>query len=140
MRGAKTAIRIKTAITAAPKRARRLEKKVRRKSCLRLRVSTPGATTASCWICASAMLVPYPWVEHRIDDVHDEVDQHEEQRPVEDYALDHGVVPAINGVVGDLADPRPGEDALGDDRPTHEETYLQPDHRHRGEQGVSQGV
>src|SRR5215217_202932 len=79
MKGAKTAITMKTAITAAPKIARRLEKNVRRKSCLRLRVSTPGAATASCWIWASAIapLVPHPGIEHRVEDVHEEVHQHE---------------------------------------------------------------
>src|ERR671917_255444 len=130
IRGAKTAIRIKMLRTAVPKSARRLLKKTRRKSCRRLRVSTPGAATASCWIWASATLVPHPRVEDRVEDIHDEVDQHEEHGPVEDDALDHCVVPTIDGVVGDLAHPRPAEDLLGDQCPAHEEPNLQPDDRH----------
>src|SRR5918995_1574655 len=123
MRGAKTANRMKTAITAVPKSARRLEKKVRRKSCWRLRVWTPGAATASCCICASAIapLVPHPGVEHGVEDVDEEVHQHEQRRPVEHDALDHGVVATVHGVVGDLADPRPGEDGLRYHPPPHEE-------------------
>src|SRR3712207_2737952 len=102
-------------MTADPKTARRLEKKVRRKSCRRLRVLTPpGAATASCWICASATLVPHPGVKDRVEDIDEEVHQHEKHRPVEDHALDHGVVPAVYRLVGDLADPRPGEDHLRD--------------------------
>src|SRR5918997_6611031 len=97
------AINMKMLMMTAPKIASRWEKKVRRKSCRRLRVSTPGAATASCWICASAMLVPHPWVDHRVEDVHHEVHQHEEQGAIKDYALDHSVVPAIDGIVGDLA-------------------------------------
>src|ERR687893_2334532 len=126
MRGAKTAIRIKTVITAVPNIARRLEKKTRRKSCRRLRVSTPGATTASCWICASATLVPHPGVENRVEDIDQEVHQHEQRRPEEDHTLDHGVVPAVYRLVGDLADSRPGEDRLRNDRTAHQEAYLEP--------------
>src|SRR3712207_9270319 len=78
---------MKMTMTAAPKTARRLEKKVRRKSCRRLRVWTPGAATASCPTDASATLVPHPWVEDRVEDIDEEVHQHEQRRPVEDYAL-----------------------------------------------------
>src|SRR5215217_6358260 len=97
------AITMKMLMMAVPKTARRLLKKVRRKSSQRLRVSTPGAATASCWICASAISVPHPGVEHRVEDIHEEVDQHEEHGPVEDDALDHGVVALVDGLVGDLA-------------------------------------
>src|SRR5215207_2403202 len=131
---------MKTAITAAPKIARRLEKNVWRKSCRRLRVSTPGAATASCWIWASATSVPHPGVEDRVEDVYEEVNQHEQRRPVEHDALDHGVVATVDGVVGDLAHPRPGEDGLRDDRPAHEETGLQPYNRHGRQHGVPHGV
>src|SRR3712207_3631173 len=127
-------------MTAVPNRAKRLLTKTRRKSSQRLRVSTRGAATASCWICASAISVPHPGVEHRVKDVHQEVHEHEEQGAVKDYALDHSVVPAIDGLVGDLANPRPGEDRLGYDRAAHEETHLQSDDRHRWEHGVPQGV
>src|SRR5918997_3390191 len=131
---------MKMPMTTVPKTARRLLKKVRRKSCRRLRVSTPGAATASCWICASATLVPHPGVENRVEDIDQEVHQHEQRCPVEDHTLDHGVVPAVYRLVGDLADPWPGEDRLGNDRPAHQEAYLEPDNRDRGEHGVPQGV
>src|SRR5215218_3835613 len=121
---------MKRVITAVPKSARRLEKKVFTKSCRRLRVWTPVVTAASCWIWASAMLVPHSWVEYPVEDVYKQVHEHEEQGAVEDYALDHGVVPAVDGLVGDLAHPRPSEDLLGDDRPAHEQADLQPDDRH----------
>src|SRR5918912_1873168 len=120
---------MKMLIMAAPTRARRLERKVRRKSFQRLRVSTPGAATASCWVCAWAISVPHPGVEDRVEDVDDEVDQHEEQSPVENDALDHGVVAAVDGLVSDLGHPRPREDRLGDDGTAHEEAHLQPDDR-----------
>src|SRR5688572_22867366 len=131
---------MKTAITAVPNIARRLEKKVCTKSCRRLRVLTPVETAASCWICASAMLIPHSWVEYPVEDVYKQVHEHEEQGAVEDYALDHGVVPAVDGLVGDLAHPRPGEDRLGDERPAHQEADLEPDHRDRRQHSVPQGV
>src|SRR3712207_6761483 len=106
MRGAKTAIRMKMAMITSPKSARRLLKKVFIESSRRLRVRTPVETAASCWICASAILVPHPWVEHRVEDVHQQVHEHEEQGAVEDHALDHGVVAAVDRIVGDLAHPR----------------------------------
>src|SRR5215208_6557549 len=142
MKGAKTAMNTKMPMTIVPKTARRLEKNVRRKSCLRLRVSTPGAATASCciWASAIAALVPHPGIEHRVEDVHEEVHQHEQRRPVEHDALDHGVVAAVDGIVGDLAYPGPGEDGLRDDSPAHQEPGLQPYNRHGRQHGVPQGV
>src|SRR5215213_7298746 len=98
MKGAKTAMNTKMPMTIVPKTARRLEKNVRRKSCLRLRVSTPGAATASCCIWASATSVPHSRVEDRVEDVDEEVHQHEQRRPVEHDALDHGVVATVDGV------------------------------------------
>src|SRR3712207_335805 len=142
MRGAKIASRIKTAITEAPNSARRLEKKVLRKSWRRLRVSTPGATSVSCciWASAIASLVPHPGVQDRVEDVHQEVHQHEERRPVEDHALHHRVVALVDGLVGDLAYPRPGEDGLRDHRPAHQKPDLKPYYRNSGQHGVPEGV
>src|SRR5215210_6982194 len=97
-------------MTAVPKTASRLEKKALRKSSLRLRVLTSEAAAVSCWTCASATSVPHPGVQNRVEYVHDQVDQHEEQGPVEDHALYRSVVPAAHGLVGVQADPRPRED------------------------------
>src|SRR5919205_3500080 len=134
------AIRTKTAMTAVPKTASLLEKKALRKSSLRLRVLTSRMAAASCCICASANSVPHPGVEYRVEYVHEQVDQHEEQGPVEDYALYRSVVPASYGLVGVQANPGPREDRLRNDRPSHEESHLQPYHRYRRQHGVSQGV
>src|ERR687893_1357558 len=133
-------MRMKMLKMAVPKTARRLEKKVRWKSCRRLRDSTPDAVSSSCWICASATLVPHPGVEDRIEDVDEQVHKHEQRRPVEDDALDHGVIPTVHRLVGDLTDPRPREDRLGNDRPAHQEAYLETNHRDRRQHGVPQSV
>src|SRR5215213_6039488 len=125
---------------AVPKIASLLEKKALRKSSLRLRIVTAREPTASCCTCASATSVPHPWVEDRVEYVHDQVDQHEEQGPVEDYALYRSVVPAAHGLVSVQADPGPREDRLRNDRPSHEQSHLQPYHRYRRQHGVSQGV
>src|ERR671928_217298 len=109
MNGAKTAMMIKIAITIVPRIASRLEKKALTKSSLRLRVLTPGAAWVSCCICASAISVPHPGIQYRIEHVYEQVDQHEEQGSIEDYALYRGVVPAGHGIVGVQAYPRPGE-------------------------------
>src|SRR5919202_607865 len=79
--------------------ASRLEKKALRKSSLRLRVSTSREATASCCTCASATSVPHPRVQDRVEYVHEQVDQHEEQCPVEDHALYRSVVAAAHGLV-----------------------------------------
>src|ERR671912_3057645 len=100
MSGAKTAMRMKIAIATVPKIAIRLEKKALTKSSLRLRVLTLGAAPASCCICASAISVPHPGVQYRVEHVNDQVDQHEEQSPVEDDALYRSVVPANYRIVG----------------------------------------
>src|SRR5215213_3591869 len=125
---------------AVPKIAILLEKKALRKSSLRLRIVTAREPTASCCTCASATSVPHPWVEDRVEYVHDQVDQHEEQGPVEDHTLYRSVVPGGNGVVGVKTYPGPREDRLRDNRTSHEQSHLQPDHRYRRQHGVSQGV
>src|SRR5215211_3220622 len=140
MSGAKTAIRTNTAMTAVPKTANLLEKKALRKSSLRLRGLTSCEATLSCCTCASATSVPHPGVEHCVEYVHEKVDQHEEQGPVEDHTLDRSVVPAGYRIVGVQADPGQREDRLGNYRPSHEQSHLQPYHRYRRQHGVSQGV
>src|SRR5215216_3390970 len=127
-------------MTAVPKTASRLEKKTLRKSSLRLRVLTSREATASCCTCASATSVPHPRVKYRVEYVHEQVDQHEEQGPIEDHALYRSVVPAAHGLVGVQADPGPREDRLRNDRPCHDQSHLQPYHRYRRQHGVSQGV
>src|SRR5688572_22028908 len=98
----------KIAMMTSPNRARRLLTKVRRTSAHRLRVLTfvPGAARSSpptgpppepSGSRASAILVPHPRVEYRVEHVHEQVHQHEERGPVEDHALDHGVVPPVDG-------------------------------------------
>src|SRR5215208_2409106 len=127
-------------MTAVPKTASLLEKKALRKSSLRLRVLISRMAAASCCTCASATSVPHPGVEEGVEYVHEQVDQHEEQGSVEDYALYRSVVPAGYRIVGVQADPGPREDRLGNYRPSHEQSHLQPDHRYRRQHGVSQGV
>src|SRR5215218_934257 len=134
------AIRTKTAMTAVPKTANRLEKKALRKSSLRLRALTSEAAAVSCWTCASATSVPHPGIEDRVEYVHEQVDQHEDQGSVEDHTLYRSVVSAAHGLVGVQTDPGPREDRLGNDRPSHEQSHLQPYHRYRRQHGVSQGV
>src|SRR5215217_214611 len=109
----------KIAMTTVPKIARRLEKKALTKSSLRLRALTAVAAWVSCCICASAISVPHPGVQYRVEHVNDQVDQHEEQGPVEDDALYRSVVPGGNGVVGVKTYPWPREDRLRDDRTSH---------------------
>src|SRR5215207_10279436 len=138
--GAKTAITTNTAMTTVPKIASLLEKKARRKSSLRLRVLTSRMAAASCCTCASATSVPHPGIEDRIEYVHEQVDQHEDQGSVEDHTLYRSVVSAAHGLVGVQTDPGPREDRLGNDRSSHEQSHLQPYHRYRRQHGVSQGV
>src|SRR5215216_2412987 len=127
-------------MTAVPKTASLLEKKALRKSSLRLRVLTSREATASCCTCASATSVPHPGVENGVEHVHEQVDQHEEQGPVEDHTLYRSVVPAGYRSVGVQADSGPREDRLRNYRPSQEQSYLQPYDRYRRQHGVSQGV
>src|SRR5215208_8223908 len=117
-------------MTAVPMTASLLEKKALRKSSLRLRVLTSRMAAASCCTCASTTSVPHPGVEDGVEYVNEQVDQHEEQGPVEDHALYRSVVPAAHGLVSVQADPRPREDRLRNDRPSHEQSHLQPYHRY----------
>src|SRR5215211_8981178 len=140
MSGAKTAMMTKIAKTTVPEIARRLEKKALTKSSLRLRVLTSEAAWVSCCICASAISVPHPGIQYRVEHVHEQVDQHEEQGSIEHDALYRGVIPAAHGIVDIQAYPRPREDNLRDDRTPHEQTRLQSDHGYRRQHGVSEGV
>src|SRR3712207_3952088 len=106
----------------SPNRARRLLTKVRRTSAHWLRVWTfsgvgrsgppTGPPPEPLGSRASAILVPHPRIEDRVEHVHEQVHQHEERSPVEGDALDHRVVPAEDGLDGNLADAGPAEDQL----------------------------
>src|SRR5207302_9871643 len=59
---------------------------------------------------------PSPGVEDAVEQIDHEVDHDEDDRGEEDRALHDRVVTVVDGLDGEAADPRPGEDRLGDDR------------------------
>src|SRR5207247_1405926 len=65
---------------------------------------------------SSAKLVPHARVEERIDDVHAQVEQDDEEGSDEDRALHGGQVALLDGVEGQAADAGDVEDGLREDR------------------------
>src|SRR5262245_29781678 len=84
---------------------------------------------------------PGPRVQHRVEEVHDQEDRDVHRGGVEDEPLDGGVVGVGHGVVGVLAEPRPGEDGLDEDHAAELVAGDDGDHgddrQERGAEGVA---
>src|SRR5919198_113845 len=80
--------------------------------------------------------VPHPRIEHRVEDVHNEVEHHHEEGGEQDHALDHGQVVVDDRLHGGGAHPRQAEYPLGDDRAAEQDADVQAQHGdHRRERG-----
>src|SRR5215475_10703138 len=126
-RGAKTAVRTTSATTANPNSAvRRLVKRRISATHSRSLNGRGGAsTTESCatpgWLVMAssadgrhvASPESDPRIEIGIDDVHEEVHDHERARQQEDGRLHDRVVAVEDRLHGEAADSRPREDRLG---------------------------
>lgn len=80
------------------------------------------------------------WIEHGVENINDEVDEHEGCSKQENRAVDQRVVSITDGLEGEAPHTWPGKDALGEDCATQEEAGLQTDHGHDGNQRISQSV
>src|SRR4029077_21202112 len=68
---------------------------------------------------------PDPWIDHGVEEVHGEIDEHEDQREDEDARLDDGEVAARNGLDDEASEPRPREDGLDHDGAAEHEAHGQ---------------
>src|SRR5712692_1883895 len=71
-------------------------------------------------------------VENGVEEIDDEVDEHEGRGDEEHAALDERIVARLDGAHHHGAEPRPGEDRLRQDGPAQEKAHLQPQHRDDG--------
>ena len=76
-----------------------------------------------------------PWVEDRVTDVNEEIDDDVGDRDEQRDALDHDVVASVDRVEDGLADPREVEDRLRQDGARQERAEGQADDRHDRQQG-----
>src|SRR5262245_15997776 len=110
---------------ARPTRAERLRKVSRMASRHRPRSRRPGAASTT-WVSLSGIssmaMSAHPdlGVEDPVEDVGQQVDDHEGDRHDQGEALDDEVVAAGDGVEQRLADARDVEDGLGEDGPTQQ--------------------
>src|SRR3989441_2702508 len=81
-----------------------------------------------------------PRVEVGVEQVHDQVDEHERGREEKDRRLHHRVVAVVDRLNRQAADARPGEDRLGDDRAAEQRAKLDPDDGHDRDRGVLERV
>src|SRR6188768_1287281 len=86
-----------------------------------------GVSPALAAAIASAFCFrqPDPWIERRIQDVDQEVDDDDDRHDDEQVGDDHRPVEDADRVDQELAHARPGEDALGDDGESDQEAELQ---------------
>jgi hypothetical protein len=68
--------------------------------------------------------MPDPGVHQPVEQVDDQVHDHHDQRDQEQPALHGRIVAAEDGIDHPLADARPGEDGLGQDRACHQHADL----------------
>src|SRR5262249_44701245 len=81
-----------------------------------------------------------PGVEDRIDDVQQEVDADEAESDEKHARLQYRKIPTEDRLDGEPTYPRPGKDGLGDDGPAQERPQLKSDHRHDGNECVTESV
>src|SRR5919204_4096206 len=139
----------KMAIMPRPMRAERLRRTARQRTQRRrspparsASATASGASTSSSVGAAGGTgcmgSVFDTWVEQGVEDVHAQVDDHEQERRDDDHALHHGIVAVEDAGHGKLADPWQGKDRLGQYGAGEEQAQLQSDHSDDRDQGVAQ--
>src|SRR5215470_3323817 len=67
-------------------------------------------------------------VEHRVEEIDDQIDHHEAGGDEQHTPLHQGIVARLDGPHHHGAEPRPGEHRLGEDGPAEEEAHLHAQH------------
>ena len=83
---------------------------------------------------------PDPGVEHPVEQVDDQVDDHEAAGQREDVGHDEREVELLDGLDGQVSDPAPGEDRLDDDRAAEQVADVEPEDRDQRDRGVLERV
>ena len=101
-----------------------------------------GSGVACVRACADLRLASCPRsrIEREIDDVDRQIDEHEPDGDDEHRSLHHGDIARQDPLVERVTHSRPGEDVLGEDRASEQETDLQTGDRDDRRQRVSQRV
>src|SRR5262249_17693905 len=84
--------------------------------------------------------VPDARIEHRVEGVHDEVDEDDRRDDDEVHALDDGIVALIDRVEEEAAHPGQAKDRLDDDRAPDDLRKLRAHEGDHGNDGVAQRV
>src|SRR5580704_6859053 len=71
-----------------------------------------------------------PGINHAIDEIDDQVDENDHGGDEQNAALQRRIVAAADGIDEPMADPRPGEDRLGEHGAGHQARNREADHRH----------
>src|SRR5437763_807670 len=111
MKGARMATRTAVRIMRRPAisvgRARRLASlagAAGRPSSSESRESIPGVVISALSICSPASpLETDPRIDHEVEEIHDQVEEDHAGRDDQDRALNHGVVPMVDGVDDELS-------------------------------------
>src|SRR5437588_11412755 len=80
------------------------------------------------------------WIEQRVGDVDQKIDQHVRQRKEQDHRLYGRIVAREHGVDREASEPGNTEHAFGHDHAADQERDAEPEYRHDGNRGVAQGV
>src|SRR5215217_3235943 len=104
------------------------------------RCGSAAAPASSSGAVVSGAAMTHAGVEDRVEQVRDEVREHDDHGEDENDALDHRDVAVRDGLQELLADARQGKDLLDDHRGTDERPEIEPDDREQAEQRVAEGV
>src|SRR5580704_14282803 len=89
---------------------------------------------------AMSAAMAYPGIDDAIDEIDDQIDQHDDGGDQQNAALQRGIIAPADGIDDPMADPRPGEDRLGEHGPGHQAGNREADHRHHWQKRVAQRV
>ena len=86
---------------------------------------------------AMSLIEPDLRIEHGVEEIDAEVDQHELRGEEEDLGLDHRIVAERYRVDEQPPKARPGKHGLDHDRTAEQETEFEPDQCHDRDEGVA---
>src|ERR1700735_661844 len=89
---------------------------------------------------ATSAAMAYPGIDDAIDEIDEQIDQHDDGGDQQNAALKRRIITPANGIDEPMADPRPGEDRLGEHGPGHQAGNREADHRHHWQKRVAQRV
>ncbi len=89
---------------------------------------------------APGLPAAHPRIGGAVNDVDQKIDHHKESGSDDHRGLNHGIIPVVDRVQGEPADPRPGKDELRNDRASQKQSELKSDDVENRDEAIAQDM